>query len=269
MVRRDQDPHHLAQCHSLGTLELTRSFILDHTNAPCSKEDDVGIINRLMLAVSRASIDDIAVTLTPSELRKRVKIVVIDDEESSFPTKGLQDEGYTVEWWPIVDPSKLRRLESGDFDIIVLDIQGIVPPTISDTGDGLGILRRLKNVNPDQIIVAFSGKSYDLDSMQFFKRAEDVLRKPVSLIQCKEMIDRLIASHVSVRAYWDNLQKLLERQHVSVGRINRLEKEVSRSVLKGKGVSLDRVKEIVGTIDALQTVFGWVQRIAALCIAII
>jgi DNA-binding NtrC family response regulator len=226
----------------------------------------MGIVVKMALLFKRRSIEDSVFTLSPSQLKKRVKIVVIDDEEASFPVRGLQEDGYTIEWWPLIDAPRLRRLEMGDFDIVVLDIQDIAAPTLSDTGDGLGILRRLKNVNPDQIVVAFSGKAYDLDAMSFFKRAEDVLRKPVTLIQCKEVIDRLIGSHVSVRAYWDNLSRLLERQGVAPKRIRRLGKALASSAETGRGITLDQVKDLVGTIDSIQTVYGWVHKIMALCL---
>lgn len=223
------------------------------------------LISWLKNRLSQPTIEDIASPLPTSEMRKRTKIVVVDDEKASFPTKGLQDNGYTVEWWDKVNAANLRRLENGEFDIIILDIQGIAEKSLSDTGNGLGILRRIKNVNPDQIVVAFSGQTYDLDSISFFKSADESMRKPVTLTQCMEVLDRLISEHVSVRAYWDNLQRLLEKSGVPTGKIKSLELTVVKSAKTGKRLSFEEIQRIVGNIDSLLTVVGWVTKIVSLC----
>jgi DNA-binding response OmpR family regulator len=210
-------------------------------------------------------IEHISVSLPYNEVKKQVKIVVVDDDEASFPTKGLQADGYTVEWWERVDASRLRRLEEGDFTIIILDIQGIVEPALSDTGDALGIVRRVKTVNPAQVIVAFSGQSYDLGSVPFFRQTDDTLLKPVTLIQCKEMIDRLIQRHVSVVSYWANLSKLLETHGVSSRRIRRLEKEVIAKAKEGRSISIEDVRRTIGTISSLHTAWVWANKIVDLC----
>ncbi len=215
--------------------------------------------------LTRPTIADIALLPPASELRKRTKIVVIDDDPDSFPTKALRDEGYTLEWWSKVDGQALSRLERGDFDIVVLDIQGIAEPSLSDTGDGLGVLRRIKSVNQRQVVVAFSGQSYDLGSVPFWKMADDALRKPVTIIQCKELIDRLIAKHVSVRGYWDNVRALLEQSAVSPRRIQALERRIVQSAQGASAITLEQVRDIVGTIENLETVFVWVRRILSLC----
>lgn len=218
-----------------------------------------------MWPFKRATIDDIAPALPLSELKKRVKVLVVDDEEDSFPTQLLRDDGYTIEWWPKLDVPKLHRLESGDFDIVVLDIQGIADASLSDTGDGTGVLQRLKTVNPYQVVVAFSGKSYDLDSVHFWKLADETLRKPVSIIRAKSLLDRLIQERVSVNHYWDNVEAMLKAQGVPPKRIRRLEKELVRAGKTGKALNFEDVKSAVGSIDTLVTVYGFAQKIVALC----
>ena len=100
------------------------------------------------------SIRDVAKPLSVEAMKRLARIVVIDDEPDSVPTDDLRANGYSVEYWPIIDAGRLARLERGEFEIIVLDIQGIAPPGFSDTGDGLGVLRQLKKLNPSQVIIA-------------------------------------------------------------------------------------------------------------------
>jgi DNA-binding response OmpR family regulator len=160
-----------------------------------------------------------------SELKRKTKVVVIDNEEDSFPYKLLQDDGYTIEWWEKVDAQKLHRLENGDFDIIVLDIIGVADKELSDT-DGIGVLKRIKSVNKHQLIVAFSGQSYDLSKTEFWKLADDALSKPVTFIQCKEILDSLIKKHINIISYWNAVKDLLVANSIPQATINKMEKDI-------------------------------------------
>lgn len=210
-------------------------------------------------------LNELSIVIPPNEIRKRVKIVVVDDERDSFPTTGLQADGYTVEWWDSLDASRLSRLEAGDFDIIILDIQGIVAQGLSDTGDALGVLRRIKKVDPYQVVVAFSGKAYDLSSVPFWKLTDDALRKPVTIIQCKELLDRLIQQRVSVNGYWQNIRDILERSGATEKQIRTLESSVVTAAEGGTMLSIDQLKTAVGALDSVDTVYVWIRRLIALC----
>lgn len=215
--------------------------------------------------VKRRRMADVVTHPPIGTLRKFTKVLVVDDEEDSFPTKALRDDGYTIEWWPQVDGRGLQRMENGEFDIVILDIQGVTPPALSDTGDALGVLRRIKDVNPAQVVVAFSSQSYDLGSVPFWKLADDAMRKPVSIVQCKEVLDRLIGEHITAAGYWNTTVRLLEARHVPEKRIRALEREVVKTIGRRGTISLEVFNNAVGTIDNVQTVFGWVLKIIALC----
>ena len=56
------------------------------------------------------------------EIKKRARLLVVDD--SDFPYQSLFGrDGYTLEKWP--DITDLPKLESGYFDIVLLDLQGV------------------------------------------------------------------------------------------------------------------------------------------------
>jgi hypothetical protein len=129
----------------------------------------------------------------------------------------------------------------------------------------MGILRRIKSVNPKQVVVAFSGQSYDLAAVPFWKLADDALRKPVTIIQCKELLDRLIEQHVSVRGYWEKVTGLLEARQVSHRDMAKLEARVVMAAQRAAGITVEDIRDIVGTIDDLETVYVWIRRILTLC----
>jgi DNA-binding NtrC family response regulator len=164
-------------------------------------------------------------------LRKRTRILVIDDDENSFPFEIMRSEGYAIDHWPKVQ--SLDKLERGEYDIIVLDIGGVAKEYTQD--DGLGILEHVKNANPAQIIVAFSGQSFDLSKNRFWRLADDSLSKPVDATKCKRMLDNLIENKMTLSHYWGTVVEILKREQVNDKNIAQLEDKLARA-LKNKNV---------------------------------
>jgi CheY-like chemotaxis protein len=189
----------------------------------------------------KPKIADIAKPIPLPEIRKRAKIVVIDDDPNSFPCEILRKEGYSIECWLKVE--SLSRLEKGDFDVIILDIGGVA--TDYSPHDGLGVLEHLKKYNPSQIIVAFSGQTFDLGKARFWKMADDSLSKPVDAIKCKEVIDHLLQEKLTLAHYWEGLVAILRSEGVSEEKIDDLENKVAKAIKKGnKDGALSEISSI-------------------------
>ncbi len=211
----------------------------------------------------RKSLVSLATPLPLRELKKRTKIVVIDDDENAFPVKALQDEGYTIEYWPEV--TRLDRLEHGDFDIIVLDIAGVA--TKFSPEDGLGVLQHLKTHNPSQIIVAFSGQSFDLSKQPFFRLADDTMPKPVNPLKCKQVLDHLIESRMTVKHLWETVVAVLCNAEVPEKKIKQLEKQVASAISSGGKPDYKAVvSSVVEKSDLAAKVAAVVMKIASLLV---
>lgn len=205
----------------------------------------------------------LAKPLSLPDLRKRTKIVVVDDDPEAFPVEALKHEGYTIEHWPEVH--SMDRLERGDFDIIVLDISGVAKK-FSPEEDGLGVLQHLKWHNPVQIIVAFSGQSFDLSKQDFFKLADDTMPKPVSILKCKQVLDQLIESKMTVKHLWETITALMRAEGIPEKRITQLEAKVVAALNAGgttdiKGI----VTGIIERSDLAAKSVGVLVKIASLC----
>lgn len=194
-------------------------------------------------------------------LKKRVRIVVIDDDQQAFPIEGLRAEGYAIDYWPRVE--SLDRLERGDYDIIVLDIGGVASHLAE--GDGLSVLQHLKARNPIQVVVAFSGQSFDLGKQQFFRLADDSLNKPATLLACKQAIDHLIETKLTVPQIWAEVETLLRREGVSSAGIKTLDQEVHRA-LQGKGTdgAKKAISRILSKAEVVARVALLVERLVTL-----
>jgi DNA-binding response OmpR family regulator len=179
---------------------------------------------------SKETLATININLPPDEVRKRARILVVDDDEHAFPYKLLQKEGYNVQYWPKIE--NLRDLESAEYDLIVLDIYGVATKDVS-TSDGLGVLEHIKRVNPAQLVIAYSGQKYDLSQASFWKLADDYLGKPSSLIDCKEKIDLLLRKSFTPAHYWHAIADALAGAGVPQKHIRGFESLVVKSVRKG------------------------------------
>lgn len=198
------------------------------------------------------------------ELRKRTRILVIDDDPNSFPFETLRREGYAIDHWTKVDT--LRTLEEGQYDIIFLDIQGVAQEYCSE--DGLGVLEHLKQVNPSQIVVAFSAHSFDLSKNRFWRLADDSLGKPVEAAKCKRLIDNLIESKRTPAHYWQAVTELLRRQGLTPQQIDRIEDKVTRALKsKDRKAISDAIEPAVKSTELgvrlaaiafkIAAIFGW------------
>jgi CheY-like chemotaxis protein len=211
---------------------------------------------------SRDSIDDLKIPRDSEEIRKRIKIVVIDDDEASFPYQLLRLSGYTIEWWSNVDDRGLERLEKSQFDIIILDLNDIASPEISSS-DGIGILERIKEVNPTQIIVAFSGQEYDIEKTQFFLMADDTLKKPVDIVKAKNLIDRIIDQKINIGYFWSAINSYLTKEKVNRKKIAKIEREIIKAIKNNRSINYKLISEkILNGTDAAIKVINIIHKLS-------
>lgn len=200
-----------------------------------------------------------APNLTLTELIRRTRILVIDDRKTEFPFPFFEKEGYSIAYWK--DIEDLGKLESGYFDIIILDINGVGRKLDADA-EGAGVLRHLKERNPSQIIVAYSGQAHDPARIQFFTLADQFVPKPTSALTWKEILDNLIRDKVTVDYYWSAARDMLIGQGKTEAQIRQLEEAILNASSRGELDEATAKELIVGTlgtanhIATLATVVG-------------
>lgn len=160
-----------------------------------------------------------------NDLKRRTRIVVIDDE-NSFPTKLFNDEGYSVDKWDEV--KDYSKLENGFFDIIVLDIKGVALHISED--DGLGVLVSLKKNNPAQIIISYSQHSFDLSKFEFFQLTDEYISKPSDYLKIKSIIDNLISLQFKPERYINTLDQVLSKNSIDEKSVKKIKAEIAKSI---------------------------------------
>ena len=118
---------------------------------------------------------------------KKIKILVVDDEMSIRESLSgwLQQDGYQVE---TADggPSALTKTREKRFDIMLIDVK--MPEM-----DGLTLLKKIKEVDPDTAIVMMTAHGAIQDAVEAMKfGAFDYLLKPFDLEELSLTIDKLV-----------------------------------------------------------------------------
>lgn len=197
--------------------------------------------------------------LASEDVRRRARVVVIDDEP--FAYKGLfKRDGYSVDIWR--DVTDLPKLESGYYDLILLDIQGVGTKQSAD--QGFGILRHLKAKNPTQLIVAYSNADWSLKYRPFFDEADAVLAKSADYVDFKRTVDDLLMRRFSLEYYIDKVTALVGEGMENEPRVREaaeraiLSGDTSglRSTLRREQVNEERVNTI---LQATQVGIGVLQ----------
>ncbi len=201
-------------------------------------------------------------TLPPQEAKRRARILVIDDDALAFPVNRLRTEGYNIQHWLRLE--SLRNLEEGQFDIIFLDIHNICTADVSETG-GLGVLEHLKKVNPAQIVIAFSGKKFDLGHEKFWRIADDYLGKPIDMLKAKACIDSILKEKFTLEHYWESLATFLGSNGVDDATLRKLEAALAMAAVKKRPLAESDIRSLLSAgKDIISTAWIIVQVIQKL-----
>jgi len=132
-------------------------------------------------------------TLTLEQVRKKARVLVIDDH--AFPAeRTFTRDGYHFERWASV--KNLSQLTDGHYQLILLDVQG-VGLTESPEKQGLGILEHIKRANPAQAVIVYSSEPYSVSSSKYIVLADAFLDKSSSYVEYKDEVDLLLLNQAS------------------------------------------------------------------------
>lgn len=202
--------------------------------------------------------------LSKDETRKRSRILVIDDAEFYY-LELFRRDGYTVEQWR--DVTDLSKLESGYYDVVLLDIHGVGLAESKD--QGVGILRHLKRASPAQLLVAYSNADWPLKYKEFFDLADATLDKRADYVDFKRMLDTLLTKRFSLDFY---VQRIVSIAAPSDGDTQRIQAAAQRAILtkdtshlkRALASSTDSQDQTNMALQVAQVAIGILQLIAAL-----
>ena len=198
-------------------------------------------------------------TYTPpsfEEIKKRAKILVIDDHDFVYAPLFIRD-GYTIEKWD--DVENLEKLENNYFDLILLDIQGVGQSESEE--EGFGILKHIRAKSPTQIVIAFSNADWSLKYQDFFDLADRKLAKSQDYVEFKRIVDDLLTQRFNYNFYIEKIGKI---QTLSLADKTKIIQAAQNSILSGKLESTSTAVKSLSKEDA-QLVMAIVQTAVAVC----
>ena len=135
------------------------------------------------------------------DLKKIPKhMLVVDDEKSmrDLLTEYLNEYGYEVTC-AVNGQDALQIYKKGHFDIILSDL-------FMEPMDGLELLNKIKEINPDAIFIMITGYPSIKSSIEVIKKgAKDYITKPFNIDEIKVKIERALLEQ--------NLQGRLKNTH--------------------------------------------------------
>ncbi|MCX7661069.1 MAG: response regulator [Candidatus Omnitrophica bacterium] len=116
------------------------------------------------------------------------KVLIVDDEEILLNNlkSYLERKGYIVECI-LNGEDGLELIKEKDFDILLLDLH------LKEGPSGLEVLKLALKIKPELKVVVFTGYGQDKDIEEtcFSLGAKGFLKKPLSLSQLKEELERI------------------------------------------------------------------------------
>ena len=180
------------------------------------------------------------------ETLRNSRIAIVDDEPNSFPVDHLRAICGQVDVFQSISLANVDTLKA--FDILFLDIAGVVPEDLRN--GGIEILKRLRvGGREEPLIIAVSSKSFKLEINRFFSLADDVLDKPLKPALTEEALLDLILEKRTVEGLSPPKRPFSPgkgRQVQLAG--NRGQSRLSPALLKsGNASALRRVTFFAGT----------------------
>jgi CheY-like chemotaxis protein len=124
---------------------------------------------------------------------KGVKIVVVDDNPDDFPLDYLRSTFGQVAVFDKISLSEASKLVG--YDLIFLDMTGVVKEDLKY--GGLQLIKKVKELPDSPIVVAVSRARFDPTATDYFKIADDVLKKPLTEMKCEEVVLDLVKDKLS------------------------------------------------------------------------
>jgi len=153
----------------------------------------------------KKSLSGIKGSIPRDELRRRSRILVIDDERPELVDE-LTAAGLAVDYRSDVDATTLGVLDQTLYDLLILDFGNV--GTKLGHEQGLTVLRHVKRVNPSMVVLAYTSKAIGSEFADFFRLADGILAKDAGIADSLERIEQGLQKAHSIENVWRGLLAL-------------------------------------------------------------
>lgn len=183
---------------------------------------------------------------SPSDLRRSIKIAVIDDQPFA-PEHNLKNNNFQIATY--TDIHKIEQV--AEYPIILCDLQGVGLQLASDL-QGAYLIEEIKRNYPEKAVIAFTGGSANSNiSRRAETAADDYLRKDASIEEWRDVLDKHIRNLSDPVFAWQQLRVRLVAAEIAPIDLMKLEHAYVNSIKNGEKATKDAITKALeaGTPD--------------------
>lgn len=132
----------------------------------------------------------------------------------------LEDRGFQMKL-ASTDEDILKEIDnvkSNVYDLVLLDIKGILPALYPE--EGYGVLKDIKDANPEQKIIAFSNEEFSNQYSEFFHLTDAMLKKDAALPTVASKINTLLYIKYKKAQLLEELKAKLNLYNINTDLLN-------------------------------------------------
>lgn len=190
-----------------------------------------------------------------TNLRERVKILVVDDEDDNI-VKPLQARRYNV----FYKDDMTYAVEAEPFDIVFLDIKGVAK-RLQSSMEGFQLAKEIKLKYPLKQVYCYSSTTTQSIIAEELaeKKIDGFIMKDTEIDKWCEKLDRIIQDCVNLEKQWEIIRTELLQNHVKEGEIEIIKKMFFAGFKDGKFDNL--YPAIIGSIKNAPAVLSLLSGI--------
>ena len=150
-----------------------------------------------------------------AKLRKKIKILMIDDEEYDI-FDVLKDRGYNIYY-----KNEISYVEETEpFDIIILDIKGVAKK-FSSPYEGFGFAKEVKMLYPNKIVLCYSGTcNAEINEELSNNVIDGFINKDTSSDKWSVKLDSYIKKYLNIYYQWQQINSKLINEGIAQDKID-------------------------------------------------
>lgn len=175
--------------------------------------------------------------MTTAELRNKVEVLVIDDQDFAAEDY-LRKNGFRIVHKKDIDNIN----DVSAYAVILCDIRG-VGKGLGSAKEGAFVIKEIKARYPGKQVIAYTGSSYDPAYNEYMNLADAVISKGISIEDWTTIVDEQIQKAVDPIYQWERIRKNLLECGVSTIYVAELENKYVKAIKKKNFSDLTKLAE--------------------------
>ena len=183
--------------------------------------------------------------------RRNIPILIIDDEAFAYQ-QILSNHGFSIKH--VKDIEAIEMVS--EYEIILCDIKG-VGKQLGSRFEGAHLIKEIKKRYPFKYIIAYTGQKHDASFNQYFRIADNMVKKDEESEVWIETLDEAINCVASPKEKWINMRDFMINRGIPLYNIALIENYYVKSIIQNNSLEgFTDIKEVSGLPSDVRAVFN-------------